>query len=97
MKLWTCGVGGELLELHIDGCTFQCPLEKYETLVKKMLPANDDRWCVSEECRAERRDPKHSQAGKPTLSLKNNDAEMAFAIAGYGILSFKHGKKLLAT
>ena len=96
MKLWTGGVGGELLELRMDDCTFQCPLEKYENLTKKMLPTNDDRWCTSEECRTERRNLKHSQSGKPTLYLKDNDEKMAFAIAGYGVLSMKYGKTLLA-
>ena len=37
MKLWAGGVGGELLELRMDGSTFQCSLEKYEALV---LPKN---------------------------------------------------------
>ena len=59
-----------------------------------MLPKNDDRWCLSEECRAEGRKPKRSQPGRPTLYLKDNDAKMAFAIAGYGVLSMKYGKML---
>ena len=96
MKLWTGGVGGEVLELRMDGCTFQCPLEKYETLVKKMLPTNDDRWCLSNQCRKEREKPTRSEPGRPILNLNNNDAKMAFAIAGYGVLSMKYGKTLLA-
>ena len=67
MKLRTGGVRGELLELRIDGCTFKCPVEKYETLVKKMLPTNEDKWCLSNQCRKERLKIKWSQHGRPTI------------------------------
>lgn len=97
MKLWT-GYREELLDLSMEGCEFECPLERYENLIDKMLPrSNEDKWCVSDECRSESEQKKRSQPGKPTIYLRDNDAKMAFAIAGYGVLSFKYGRKLFTT
>ena len=97
MKLWT-SYREELLDLSMEGCEFECPLERYENLVEKMLPTTDeDRWCLSNECRRESKLQKLSQHGRPTIYLEDNDAKRAFAIAGYEVLSFKYGRKLLAT
>ena len=95
MKLWT-GANEELLNLAMGSYEFPIKIDLYESLVKNIRPENSDNWCVSNECKFHRQ-KNRSPIGKLTLNLKDNDAKMAFAIAGYGILSFKHGKKLLAT
>ena len=97
MLLWT-GVGEQLIPLTINGCGVVCPLQRYKMIIDVIRPKKEDLWCLSVEsrCQRDREFPMlRSKRYGPILNLRNNDARIAFAIAGYDILSFKYGKKLL--
>ena len=95
MKLWT-GVGKKLINLTMSSCEFPCRLDSYKLLVGKMLPLNEDRYCISDSCRLEHLSKlRPGSKSRSKIHFRDNEAITAFAVAGYGVLSMKYGIETL--